>query len=287
MDKISASELVLHRVLEAPLERVWSFIVDPALRSRWFMSGASDLRLDGQLGLTMKHHELSDRAVPTPAEYQADIDASWTETITLFEPPHAIGFTCEGGRGGEVIIRLYAESERRTRLILVHSGLRSDADAINFGGGWHAHLAALALRLVGSSVEDFWGLLREGEEAMQDELGKQGALRPGHNIAIKVPLHRWEDTVSFYRDRVGLEVVKTLDDSIGLRFGEMTFWIDRVPHQSQVDVWLELFSDDPDAALATLKSPQRDELEALTGVVGHWTSDPAGTVLLVRRETGS
>lgn len=112
-------------------------------------------------------------------------------------------------------------------------------------------------------------------------------VRPGRNIAMKVPLHRYDDTVAFYRDRVGLEVIRTMQDSVGFRFGDMTLWIDRVRHQSQSDVWLELFSDDPTAALTMLGSPRRDELEPLDSVTGRWTSDPAGTVLLVRKEVES
>lgn len=109
-------------------------------------------------------------------------------------------------------------------------------------------------------------------------------MEPGKNIAIKVPLHRWEETVAFYRDKVGLTVTRELENSTGFDFGAVTLWIDRVPQQSQTDVWLELFDDDPDAALARLGSPCRDELEPLTRVTGHWTSDPAGTVILLRRE---
>ena len=108
-------------------------------------------------------------------------------------------------------------------------------------------------------------------------------LRPGRNIAIKVPLYRYEETVAFYRDRVGLPVTRTMANGTGFGFGEMTLWIDRVPQQSQQDVWLELFSDASAEALAKLGGPQRDELELLDGVTGHWTSDPAGTVLLVRK----
>ena len=108
---------------------------------------------------------------------------------------------------------------------------------------------------------------------------------PGQNIAIKVPLHLYAETVAFYRDRLGLAVVAQRDNSTGFAFNGFTLWIDRVAHQSQVDVWLELFSDDPDTALAQLGSPRRDELEPLDGVAGHWTSDPAGTVLLVRKAT--
>lgn len=108
-------------------------------------------------------------------------------------------------------------------------------------------------------------------------------IRPGRNIAIKVPLHRWADTVAFYRDRVGLPVAQELADSTAFAFGAMTLWIDRVERQSQVDVWLELLSDEPDQALDRFGSPKRDELEPLDGVTGHWTSDPAGVVLLVRK----
>jgi hypothetical protein len=75
-----------------------------------------------------------------------------------------------------------------------------------------------------------------------------------------------------------------MENSTGFEFNGFMLWIDRVAHQSQVDVWLELFSEYPDAALAQLGGPQRDELEPLDSVTGHWTSDPAGTVLLVRKE---
>lgn len=109
-------------------------------------------------------------------------------------------------------------------------------------------------------------------------------MKPGKNIAIKTPLHRWRETVAFYRDKVGLQVIRELENSTGFEFGAMTLWVDRVSAQSQVDVWIELFDDDPDAALQSLGSPKRDELEPLTNVTGHWTSDPAGTVILLRKE---
>lgn len=108
-------------------------------------------------------------------------------------------------------------------------------------------------------------------------------IEPGKNIAIKVPLHKWDETVAFYRDRVKLPVVNELPNSVAFSFGSMTLWIDKVEKQSQVDVWLELLTDEPDKALKTLESPMRDELEPLDDVNGHWTSDPAGVVLLVRK----
>lgn len=112
---------------------------------------------------------------------------------------------------------------------------------------------------------------------------KPPPIRPGQNIAIKVPLHKWAETVAFYRDKIGLTATREMENSTGFAFNGFTLWIDKVPQQSQVDVWLELFSDQPSAALEALGSPKRDELEPLDGVTGHWTSDPAGVVLLLRK----
>ena len=109
-------------------------------------------------------------------------------------------------------------------------------------------------------------------------------IKPGKNIAIKVPTHKWQQTMEYYRDRVGLPIKKTLAESVGFEFGDMTLWIDRVEKQSQTDVWLELFSEDPGTAVEQLGGPVRDYLEPLDSVEGHWTNDPAGVVLLVRKE---
>ena len=53
-------------------------------------------------------------------------------------------------------------------------------------------------------------------------------ITPGKNIAIKVPLHKWAETVAYYRDKVGLPIAKQLKDSTGFTFGDMTLWIDGV-----------------------------------------------------------
>ena len=110
------------------------------------------------------------------------------------------------------------------------------------------------------------------------------ALEAGRNIAIKVPSHRWGETVAFYRERVGLAVAIERDDTVAFEFGQMRLWIDRVEHQSQVDVWLELVTRDVEGAVERLEAPVRDALEPLYGVEGHWISDPAGVVLLLRAE---
>jgi uncharacterized protein YndB with AHSA1/START domain len=168
-DRVTTHELVFERLLDAPVERVWQFIVDPDLRARWFMAGPSDLRPGGTLGLTMDHDRISDAAVPTPERYRAYVGHSWSERILAFEPPHRIVFTWEDGAAGEVEIRLSPEGAA-TRLVLTHGGLRGRTDAENFGGGWHAHLAALQRRVAGEGVADFWALHAAAQSAVEAAL---------------------------------------------------------------------------------------------------------------------
>ena len=129
-----------------------------------------------------------------------------------------------------------------------------------------------------------------GAGRRSETAGAGGAGRPrfvgGGNIAIKVPRYRFEETIAYYRDVLGLPPLGREGDSESFRFGAMRLWLDRVDHQSQTDVWLELFTDDPDAAFVHLQGhgvPARDEVEPLGDFPGHWVSDPAGVIMIVRR----
>lgn len=38
-DKITPRELRFERLLDAPIGKVWRFLIEPDLRARWFMGG--------------------------------------------------------------------------------------------------------------------------------------------------------------------------------------------------------------------------------------------------------
>lgn len=136
-DKITPDSLRFERLLDAPVEKVWRYLVDPASRARWFMSGPTDLEVGGGIGLTMNHDLLSDHKVPTPERYQPYVGHSWEERITRVEPPRLLAFTWENGEAGVVTFELSDEAGQ-TRLVLTHTGLRGRDDALDFGSGWHS-----------------------------------------------------------------------------------------------------------------------------------------------------
>ena len=75
----------------------------------------------------------------------------------------------------------------------------------------------------------------------------------GANIAIKCPSHTYDLTVSFYRDTLALPLIEEEAEGCIFQFGPNRLWIDKVPNLSQPDIWLELETNDTEAAAAFLK----------------------------------
>lgn len=118
-----------------------------------------------------------------------------------------------------------------------------------------------------------------------NELNLQG----GRNIAMKVPPHLWEDTVTFYRDIVGLDQLTDQAPHVVFRYGENRLWIDNVEGLSQAEIWLELTTSDVAGAAAHFDAAgvaRRDEIEALPdGFEGFWVTNTAGIIHLVASES--
>ena len=116
--------------------------------------------------------------------------------------------------------------------------------------------------------------------------------QPGKNIAIKVPVHEYEQTVAFYRDILGFEQTETTSpddfDSVTFRFGDKNLWIDKIAGISQAEVWLEIVTDDIEAAAEYLNQNnciRRDEIEPLPeGLKAFWLASPANIIHLVNEQ---
>ncbi len=118
---------------------------------------------------------------------------------------------------------------------------------------------------------------------------KKPRIKAGKNIAIKVPPHEYENTVSFYRDIIGLvEQEVSLSESyesISFIFGDKNLWIDKISGISQAEVWFELVTDNCAEAASYLEAQgvvRRDSIEALPdNVKGFWICSPSNIIHLI------
>lgn len=170
IERVSADTIRFVRILDAPVETVWRYLVDSDLRGLWFAGGAADVHEGGTIELVFDHDALSADDVPYPPAYAAHQGAVARETIVAIDAPRLLSFSWDGDKEGIVTFELTAEGDR-TRLVLTHKGISGPAGMADFGGGWHAHLAVLQARLAGNPVRDFWALHRESEATVAKQLG--------------------------------------------------------------------------------------------------------------------
>ena len=112
---------------------------------------------------------------------------------------------------------------------------------------------------------------------------------PGKNIAMKVPAHEFDRTVTFYRDILCFEQVDALSpdniESVTFKFGDKNLWIDKISGISQAEVWFEVVTTDIEVASKYLEKNnciRRDEIEPLPkGFKGFWLANPANIIHLI------
>ncbi|RUO29759.1 hypothetical protein CWE12_07240 [Aliidiomarina sedimenti] len=110
---------------------------------------------------------------------------------------------------------------------------------------------------------------------------------PGANIAMKIPTHEYQTTVHFYREVLGLEELTSDEPGATPKFafGDKVLWLDSVAALSQAETWLEIVTNDIEAASAYLKEQgchRRDEIEPLPDdFKAFWISSPANIIHLV------
>jgi uncharacterized protein YndB with AHSA1/START domain len=174
-ERIAPDTLRIERVLQAPIDTVWRWLVDPELRRLWFAAGSAP-EAGGDIALRFDHDELSADPVPYPPQYAHMKGVTVRERVVRIEPPRLLAITWVGGRQGTATFELSAAGAQ-TRLVLTHSGIGGPAEYGLFGSGWLTHLAVLQARIAGGAIRDFWALFRQSEATMRGEPGP--ASHPG------------------------------------------------------------------------------------------------------------
>jgi len=168
---IARDAIRLERLLDAPVETVWRYLIKAELRRQWFMGG-TDARPDSEFELLNDHDNLSDEPAPYPEGYAEFKGRTWNEKVLRFEPPRLLETTFQGGKNGIVTYELFPE-DGKTRLVLTHRGIESPVGAQDFGSGWNSHLTVLQARLAGDRVPNFWALHARSREEVQQALDSQ------------------------------------------------------------------------------------------------------------------
>lgn len=111
----------------------------------------------------------------------------------------------------------------------------------------------------------------------------------GTNIALKIPKHKYEETVHYYKEILGLQVKEepitnpTVSRTYSVVFGPNTLWLDCVDNYTQPEIWLEVNTQNvPEATdyLSREGISTKDEFEKIPDDK-HWITDPAGTVMIL------
>jgi len=170
IEHVAPDTIRLVRLLDAPVDTVWRYLVDPELRGEWFAAGPIEPRAGGKIEFCFDHDNLSADDVPYPEAYAAHKGARSVETVVAIDPPRLLAFSWDEGKDGVAQFELFDEGGR-TRLVLTHSGIVSQRGPSNYGAGWHSHLAVLQAKLAGRTIPNFWALHAESEAAIAAALG--------------------------------------------------------------------------------------------------------------------
>ena len=119
--------IVMERMLDAPIARVFAAWTDPALMSRWYCPNPDweitverDLRVGGDYTLSMGPHDVVGRYTTIEEPTLLEFTWTWAEM---------------GGEPSLVRVEL-TEVDGGTRLVLTHTDLADADDVTNHAEGW-------------------------------------------------------------------------------------------------------------------------------------------------------
>ena len=150
-------EIRIMRTLPGPIERLWTYLTDPAKRSRWFAGGPMELRVGGKVELFFQHKNIApDETPPEKFKHVHDAGFKMPGTILRCEPPRVLSYTFD--ENSDVTFELIPQ-DPNVLLILTHRSRGGDVPYLSgYASGWHTHLAILRAQLEGVTPPPFWAM---------------------------------------------------------------------------------------------------------------------------------
>lgn len=152
--QIAPDTIRLERLLDAPVERVWQFLVESEKRAKWFASGPMEQKPGGTLNFTFNHDNLSSADVPYPERFAPGKNRIATGYVETIDPPHSLAF--HWGEGSDIARFDLTVEGSSTRLVITHSHLDTRENRLLVSAGWECHTHVLAKILARNACENFW-----------------------------------------------------------------------------------------------------------------------------------
>jgi uncharacterized protein YndB with AHSA1/START domain len=167
--RIGSDAVLVERLLDAPVDRVWRYLTDPELRARWFMGGPIDPRPGGEIGFRIDHNAISPDPGQPPDWYAQWEGSEHSHRILAIEPPRMLRFTWD--KGSEVTWTLEPAGDGRTLFVILHEKLPDRGELIGVSGGWHSHSFVLAEVVAGRVPANFWKIHARVEGVYEASFG--------------------------------------------------------------------------------------------------------------------
>ena len=156
------------RLLPGPIERVWSYLVEPEKRRLWLADGPMDLREGGDMELVWRNSELTRADEEIPERYAPYAgEHRMKGRVLRVEPPRLLVHSWD--EDAEVEYRL-AERGDKVLLTLINRRLPNRATLLGVAGGWHTHLDVLQARLEEREMPRFWDTVDRAEKEYQERI---------------------------------------------------------------------------------------------------------------------
>ncbi len=151
---IEPATVKIERLLPGPIERVWTYLTDSNLRSRWLAAGAMELKAGAPFELVWRNDKLTDPPGDRPPSFSEEHRLQ--SRIIEVDPPVKLVFAWHDE--AEVSMTLEAKGAE-VLLTVIHRRLPNRANIVGVSAGWHAHLDLLADILNDRKPDPFWGEL--------------------------------------------------------------------------------------------------------------------------------
>lgn len=143
--------LTLQRVLPGPIERVWAYLTESELRSKWLAAGEVEMKVGAPFELVWRNDELTSPGGARPEGFAEEMRME--SRITELDAPRRLSISWKGS--GDVTFELEPKGDD-VLLTVIHRRLPSRATMLKVGAGWHTHLDVLVARATGEEPVPFW-----------------------------------------------------------------------------------------------------------------------------------